>query len=410
VKITAGVRSDTGRVREGNEDSFLARSPLFALADGMGGHVGGEVASRIAIGIIEDEPFSALEGDDGSLVRLVRRANQAILERAGADRELEGMGTTCTLLKLDGYQAHLAHVGDSRAYLLRDGQLEQVTQDHTLVQRMVQEGRLSPEEAVNHPHGNIITRVLGVEPDVDVDIIVKDLQDDDRILLCSDGLTDMLTPEDIKLILVDKPESQEAADRLIDAANEAGGQDNITAMVIRVTEGGDHESGTKNQAAVRRAPPPPPPPDGGNTGEFQPVEDEPSISASRSRGRWFAKTLATVVILGILGAAGYAGARYLLSRSFFVGVDDVGTITVFRGIPEEVAGITLKETELGSNLDWERLPTRSLKENVREGIKVDSFDEAEQTVDNLKERIQAFEQEQPATEKQGGSQTDKGNA
>jgi protein phosphatase len=114
--------------------------------------------------------------------------------------------------------------------------------------------------------------------------------------------------------------------------------------------------------------------------------------------------------LAILGAAGYAGARYLLSRSFFVGVDDAGTITVFRGIPEEVAGITLKEIELDSNLAWERLPTRSLKENVREGIKVDSFDEAEQTVDNLKERIQAFEQEQPATEKQGGSQTDKGNA
>jgi len=409
VKIAVGVRSDTGRVREGNEDSFLARTPLFALADGMGGHVGGEVASRIAIGIIEEEPFSALDGDDDSLKQLVRRANQAIHERAGADRALEGMGTTCTLLMLDGYQAHLAHVGDSRAYLLRDGHLEQVTQDHTLVQRMVQEGRLSPEEAVNHPHGNIITRVLGVEPDVEVDIVVRDLQDDDRILLCSDGLTDMITPEDIKRILVDEPEPQEAADHLVDAANEAGGQDNITAMVIRVTEGEGDEPGTQNQAAVRRAPPPPPP-NGGNTGEFQSVDDDPTFPASRSRGRWFAKALATVGILAILGAAGYAGARYLLSRSFFVGVNDAGTITVFRGIPEEVAGITLKEIEIDSNLAWERLPTRSLKENVREGIKVDSFDEAEQTVDNLKERIQAFEQEQPATEKQGGSQTDKGNA
>ena len=409
MKIAAGVRSDTGRVREGNEDSFLARTPLFALADGMGGHVGGEVASRIAIGIIEEEPFSALDGDDDSLKQLVRRANQAIHERAGADRALEGMGTTCTLLMLDGYQAHLAHVGDSRAYLLRDGHLKQVTQDHTLVQRMVQEGRLSHEEAVNHPHGNIITRVLGVEPDVEVDIVVIDLQDDDRILLCSDGLTDMITPEDIKRILVDEPEPQEAADHLVDAANEAGGQDNITAMVVRVTEGEDDEPGPQNQAAVRRAPPPPPP-DGGNTGEFQSVDDDPVIPDSRSRGRWFAKALATVAILAILGAAGYAGARYLLSRSFFVGVDDAGTITVFRGIPEEVAGITLKEIELDSNLAWERLPTRSLKENVREGIKVDSFDEAEQTVDNLKERIQAFEQEQPATEKQGGSQTDKGNA
>ncbi len=407
MKISVGVRSDTGRVREGNEDSFLARSPLFALADGMGGHVGGEVASQIAIGVIEEGPLPALDGDGGTLRQLVRRANQAILDRAGTDRALEGMGTTCTLLVLDGYEAHLAHVGDSRAYLLRDGHLEQITQDHTLVQRMVQEGRLSPEEALHHPHGNIITRVLGVEPNVEVDIIVRDLQDDDRILLCSDGLTDMITPEDITRILIDKPEPQEAADHLVDAANEAGGQDNITAMVVRITEVEDDRLSTQNQAAARRAPPPPP--DGGSTGEFQPVDDVPAIPASRSRGRWLARTLATATILAILGAAGYAGARYLLSRSFFVGVDDGGTITVYRGIPEEVAGITLKETELDSNLAWERLPTRSLKENVREGIKTNSLDEAEQTVANLRERIQAFEQEQPATEKQGGSLTDQGN-
>ncbi|MDQ3767828.1 MAG: Stp1/IreP family PP2C-type Ser/Thr phosphatase [Actinomycetota bacterium] len=408
MKISVGVRSDTGRVREGNEDSFLARSPRFALADGMGGHVGGEVASQIAIGIIEEEPFSALDGNDGSLTQLVRRANQAILDRAGTDRALEGMGTTCTLLVLDGHQAHLAHVGDSRAYLLRDGHLEQVTQDHTLVQRMVQEGRLNPDEAMHHPHGNIITRVLGVEPNVEVDIIVRDLQHDDRFLLCSDGLTDMITPQEITRILVDKPEPQEAADHLVDAANEAGGQDNITAMIVLVTEQEDDESDTQNRAAVVGAPPPPPQ-DGGNTGEFQHVDEAPAVPASRSRGRWIAKTFATVAILAILGAAGYAGARYLLSRSFFVGVDDGGTITVYRGIPEEVGGITLKETELDSNLAWERLPTRSLKENVREGIKVGSLGEAEQTVANLRERIQAFEQEQPATKNQGGSQTDKGN-
>lgn len=407
MKIYVGVRSDTGRVREGNEDSFLARSPRFALADGMGGHVGGEVASQIAIGIIEDEPLSALNGDDGSLTQLVRRANQAILERAGTDRALEGMGTTCTLLVLDGHQAHLAHVGDSRAYLLREGHLEQVTQDHTLVQRMVQEGRLNPEEAVHHPHGNIITRVLGVEPNVEVDIIVRDLQDDDRFLLCSDGLTDMITPEEITRILLDKPEPQVAADHLVDAANEAGGQDNITAMIVLVTEEEDDEPGTQNGAVAQRGPPPPP--DGGNTGEFQPVDDASAIPASRARGHWIAKTLATVTVLAILGAAGYAGARYLLSRSFFVGVDDGGTITVYRGIPEEVAGITLKETELDSKLAWERLPTRSLKENVREGIKVGSLGEAEQTVANLRARIQAFEQEQPTPKKQTGPQTEEGN-
>ncbi|MBA2274755.1 MAG: Stp1/IreP family PP2C-type Ser/Thr phosphatase [Actinobacteria bacterium] len=407
MKITVGVRSDTGRVREGNEDSFLVKSPLFALADGMGGHLGGEVASQIAIRIIEEDPSSVLDGDHDTLAQLVRRANEAIFERAGTDRELEGMGTTCTLLVLDGNQAHLAHVGDSRAYLLRDQHLEQVTQDHTLVQRMVQEGQLEPEEAIHHPHGNIITRALGVEPDIEVDIIVKELQDNDRILLCSDGLTDMITPEDITRILVGKPEPQEAADNLVDAANEAGGQDNITALIVRVTKAEGDEHRAPNHTAAPRVPPPPP--DGGNTGEFQAVDDAPTVPASRSRRRWIAKTLATVAILAILGAASYAGVRYLLSRSFFVGVDDGGSITVFRGIPEEVAGITLKETELDSNLAWERLPTRNLKENVRDGIRVDSLGEAEQTVVNLRERIQAFEREQPAINKQGDSKTDKGS-
>ncbi|MBA3350269.1 MAG: Stp1/IreP family PP2C-type Ser/Thr phosphatase [Actinobacteria bacterium] len=407
MKISVGVRSDTGQVREGNEDSFLARSPLFALADGMGGHLGGEVASQLAIGIIEREPLSEFSGDETSLAQLVRRANQAILDKAGTDRALEGMGTTCTLLVLDGHQAHLAHVGDSRAYLLRDGDLEQITQDHTLVQRMVQEGRLSPEDALHHPHGNIITRALGVEPDIEVDIIVRDLRDGDRILLCSDGLTDMITPEDIRLILVDRTDPQEAADHLVDAANQAGGQDNITALVVRVTEGEDNGLGAPNQSAVRRAPPPPP--DGGSTGEFRPVSEASPTPAPLARGRWIAKTLATLAVIAILGAAGYAGVRYLLARSFFVGVDEGGTITVFRGIPEEVAGLTLKETELDSNLDWERLPTQNLKENVRKGIKVGSLGEAEQTVANLRERIQAFEQEQPATNKRNGTQTANGN-
>ena len=408
MKISIGVRSDTGRVREENEDSYLTRSPLFALADGMGGHLGGEVASQIAIGIIEEEARDGLGGDDESLARVVRRANQAILDRAGTDRSLEGMGTTCTVLVVAGRQGHLAHVGDSRAYLLRDGHLEQITQDHTLVERMVQEGRLRREEAINHPHGNIITRALGVDPNVEVDIIVQNLHDDDRILLCSDGLTDMITPEHIAQILITYPDPQDAADHLVDAANEAGGLDNITAMVLRVAEDDSEEAGSQEQSSARRAPPPPPP-DGGNTGEFQPVGIAPAATAARSRGRWIAKTLLTIALLAVLGAAGYASVRYLLSHSFFVGVDEAGSIAVYRGIPEEVGGITLKEVEVGSNIAWERLPTRSLKENVREGIKVGSLVEAEETVANLRERIKAFEQEQPATNK-SGSRAGKGSA
>jgi serine/threonine protein phosphatase PrpC len=169
MRIAVGAKTDIGLVREGNEDSYLVDDPLFAVADGMGGHLAGDVASSTAIDVISRRARETDLRDEEGLRAVVREANAAIWKRSQGDSALRGMGTTCTLLSLGNSQARLAHVGDSRAYLLRDGELSQLTEDHTLVGRMVREGRLTAEEAQNHPQRSIITRALGVDSEVDVD-------------------------------------------------------------------------------------------------------------------------------------------------------------------------------------------------------------------------------------------------
>ena len=233
MRIEAGVATDIGRVREGNEDSFLVEPPLYAVADGMGGHRGGEVASQLALETIE-ELFRA---GSGSLAQQVKQANAAVFERSASDRKVTGMGTTLTAALIDGEEAHLVHVGDSRAYLLRAGALRQLTEDHTLVNRMIRAGEITRQEADVHPHRNVLTRALGTEPDVDVDESDLGLLEGDRLLLCSDGLTAMVVEEQIQAILETTPAPQEAADRLVRAANSAGGLDNITVVVLDVLRG-----------------------------------------------------------------------------------------------------------------------------------------------------------------------------
>src|SRR5206468_9136759 len=210
--------------------AYLMKDSLFVVADGMGGHRGGDVASALALETIESGAPGeiTLEG----LVEDIKRANHAVLERGEADRDLRGMGTTITALLVEAARAHVAHVGDSRAYLLRDGSLQQLTEDHTLVQRMVREGKLTEEEAAHHPQRSVLTRVLGIEEEMSLDQLTLDVQEGDRVLLCTDGLTSMVGRERIQEILQREAEPQAACDRLIDAANRAGGDDNITAIVI----------------------------------------------------------------------------------------------------------------------------------------------------------------------------------
>ncbi|MGZ4131542.1 MAG: Stp1/IreP family PP2C-type Ser/Thr phosphatase, partial [Actinomycetota bacterium] len=233
MRIEAGVATDIGRVRDGNEDSYLVEPPLYAVADGMGGHRGGEVASQLALETLEGR-FAAQEG---SLADQVRAANRAVFERSASDRKVTGMGTTLTAALVGGDNAHLVHVGDSRAYLLRAGAFRQLTEDHTLVTRMVRAGEITEAEAAVHPHRNVLTRVLGTEPEVDLDVQDVGLLEGDRLLLCSDGLTVMLTEDQIQAILGTTPQPQEAADRLVRAANRAGGIDNITVVVLDAVQG-----------------------------------------------------------------------------------------------------------------------------------------------------------------------------
>ncbi len=229
MKIVSGAATDTGQVREGNEDSYLVdrRLELFAIADGMGGHRAGEVASATALEGLQAAVDSGIAVGDA-----VGRANTAVWDKASADTSLAGMGTTLTAAWSDGTTLTVAHVGDSRAYLLRDDTLQRVTVDHSLVEELIRDGRLTEEQASVHPQRSIITRALGVDSTVDVDVYSLVLQPNDRVMLCSDGLTSMVRANGIAQILRGEPDPTAAANALVDAANEAGGDDNITVLVL----------------------------------------------------------------------------------------------------------------------------------------------------------------------------------
>ncbi len=232
----SAARTDPGRKRRGNEDSFVCRPPLFAIADGMGGARAGEVASALAAGALEDSNHGSGER---YLSGLIQEANRRVHERASTDASTSGMGTTMTvaLVESDG-SLTIGHVGDSRAYRLRGDRLEQLTDDHSLVGELVRRGELSPEAAEAHPQRSVITRALGTDADVDVDTFSVETEAGDLYLICSDGLSDMVDRETIERILRDgRPDLDGAARALVQAANRAGGEDNITAILFELVEG-----------------------------------------------------------------------------------------------------------------------------------------------------------------------------
>ncbi|MFL5799737.1 MAG: Stp1/IreP family PP2C-type Ser/Thr phosphatase [Actinomycetota bacterium] len=234
MRVTVGAATDVGHARERNEDSYLAMPPVYIVADGMGGHRGGNVASSLAMEVMSD---LASGGDWRRLAEQVRQANHAILERSRGDRSLQGMGTTITATYVDGDEVHFAHVGDSRAYLLRGGTFSQITTDHTLVHEMVKRNQITEAEAEHHPQRSILTRALGVDDGVEVDEFPVQVQPGDRIVLCSDGLHSMVDDDVIQQVLQQEPDPQRAAERLVELANEAGGLDNITVVVMDYAEG-----------------------------------------------------------------------------------------------------------------------------------------------------------------------------
>src|SRR5271155_5041264 len=227
--------TDTGRQRRANEDSLLARSPLFVVADGMGGAQAGEVASRIAVESFHSGLHDA-SPPEVALATLARAANARIHELSHANAEQAGMGTTLTAIYVGEEEVAIAHVGDSRAYCLRAGQLLRLTDDHSLVDELIRQGRLTPEEAVEHPQRSVITRALGPEAGVDVDTRSFHARAGDVYLLCSDGLTTMVGEAQLAAVLLAHPQLSDAGEALIAAANQAGGRDNITVVLLRLEE------------------------------------------------------------------------------------------------------------------------------------------------------------------------------
>lgn len=346
------ARSDRGLVRANNEDSVYAGARLLALADGMGGHAAGEVASQLMIAALahldDDEP-----GDDllGKLETAVYEGNTHIAEHVDADPELDGMGTTLTAILFAGRKLGLVHIGDSRAYLMRDDLLTQITRDDTFVQSLVDEGRITPEQAHSHPQRSLIMRAL-TGNEVDPTLTVREARAGDRYLLCSDGLSDVVSDETIANALREGGQD-ECADRLIELALRSGGPDNVTVVVADVIDldygqshpivagaasEDDEEPGPAPNTAAGRAaalrPPPPPAP------KRAVAEPEPEDTKSH-RLRWLLLSAGVIVLLAIAAGVG----TKLVRDNYYVGDND-NRVVVLRGIPTSLFGYSLQEVNM----------------------------------------------------------------
>jgi protein phosphatase len=345
IRLASGAATDVGRVRTLNEDSYLVAERLFAVADGMGGHRGGEVASADALAAFRG---AVIEPTVDDLVGAVATANRAVFNRSMSDPELAGMGTTlCAIALVDtdeGERMAVVNVGDSRVYLLHDDEFVQLSEDHSLVEEMVRDGQLTPDEAADHPRRNVLTRVVGVDADVSVDSWSVEPHPGDRFLLCSDGLFNELHDDQISAVLRRLGAPTEAARELVRLAADAGGRDNITVIVVDVT--GDAEGGAPliGSRLDRLSDPDAPPIGLGSTfvaASEPPASPEPSpdddvpvagrpTGAARARleGHWRTAVF-VVAVLAVFGIA-FAAIAYTARSTYFV-ANDRGEVVIFRG-------------------------------------------------------------------------------
>ena len=371
MRLTAGSASDVGMLRTLNEDNLLVTADAFAVADGMGGHRGGEVASALAL-----ETFDANSSEPtlDRMVEAVRAANRAVHEHARANPDVAGMGTTlCAIAPLGEDRVGVVNVGDSRVYLLRGGALFQVSEDHSFVETLVREGRLTRAQAEVHPQRNVITRALGIEPEVDVDAWEFPVASGDRFLLCSDGLFNEVIETDIELLLVGTTDPTEAAGLLVAAANAAGGRDNITCVVVDVAEVATAAErvgaigrpiNDDEQLAAATVP----------SSDDPTVVDEPTLTRPRGNGPAAAATPTsarrrrltwrTWLFLGAIVAvfaAAFVGMKIVNDSTYGLGVTD-GEIVVVRGsenIPffgttEDPTGIRVDDLTTSARADVAR--------------------------------------------------------
>jgi PPM family protein phosphatase len=398
-------RTDVGRQRSVNEDALVEAPPFFAVADGMGGAKAGEVASAMAAESFSGESDSG-EPPEAQLSRILRDANRRIYDLAVTDDSHRGMGTTVTAAKVTGDEVSLGHVGDSRAYRLRDGELEQLTRDHSLVAELERSGQITPEAAEHHPQRSIITRALGPEPDVQVDTYTVAGRPGDVFLLCSDGLTSMISDDELASILRSAGSLDEAADSLVRAANQSGGKDNITVVLFRL--GGDQGAPREDEtiagqlsaedvsaAALEQTTEPHPPPvdtarAGPSATDLAIAPPDATIIApptarlkpARPRRRRGARLKAGAkVLLALAVLAGVGAGLYALSRQvYFLGTNDAGLVTLYRGVPYELPfGIDLYEQEYASGV-----PARAIPDTRRRRVLDHEWRGREDAVDLLR--------------------------
>jgi protein phosphatase len=357
--------TDTGRQRSANEDSVFVRAPVFVIADGMGGAQAGEVASKTSIESFDRE---LPEGPpERVLKQTIEGANRSIHKLARTDPNLAGMGTTTTAAILDekAEEVAIGHVGDSRAYRLRRGKLERLTRDHSLVEEMRRKGQLTEAQAEDHPQRSIITRALGPEPEVEVDLQTVPAQAGDIFLICSDGLTTMLDDDHIERLLARATSMPNAVRALVDEANRAGGRDNISVIVFKVVDAAEpaldsdsegatligqtaEEAGLTATEVRRRAA-------ADAARKRREERDAEKPGKRRKRVRRAASLIALLVVIGAI----VFGATYGLRHAWFLGTDSAGRVTLYRGVPYELPfGIKLYEERYAAPVQTEALPER----------------------------------------------------
>ena len=350
--ISFGSRTDIGYVRDHNEDSLVIIPPLFAVADGMGGHEAGEIASEITVNTLAELAPSHLDAE--GLTAAVEAANYNVMKapRQGIGRD--GMGTTLTAAMLEGERLLIAQVGDSRAYLLHKGHLQQITRDHSLMADLIEAGQITPEEARVHPNRSVITRAIGSDIHMRPDIYELNVDAGDRILLCSDGLSSMISNNAIESIMRRQSDAQHCADELVTAALENGGADNVTVVVADVPG-------------------------------FSEVREKKR--AHKSRVFYIGLAIALVAVIFAAGFGGYA----FISNSAYL-IEENGKVSVYRGTPDDFIGIKLSTLDHTTNVDVDKLQP-GVANRIKEGMSVSSIDEANSLIAGYEEEIARGEAE-----------------
>ena len=362
VSATFGSRTDVGYVREHNEDSLIVAPPLYVVCDGMGGHAAGEVASEIAVNVIASN--APAFPDATALGQAVEEANLAILRAAHEGVGRAGMGCTCTAAMIENERLVIAQVGDSRAYLLHQGRLQQLTRDHSLVADLVESGQITPAEARIHPKRSVITRALGSDPHTQPDLFEINVETGDRLLLCSDGLSSMIEDDEIEDILARTADPQLAASQLVNAAIAAGGLDNVTTVVVDVT----------GFAEVRR----------------KKIARKTKVTAA----------LLMALLVAIFGGAAYA-FNFMTANAAYLTEQD-GNVAIYQGVPGSLLGIEFSHLVEVTDVSLDDLQPGVANRIKGDGLRVDSVDDARDLVETYREEA-ASRDEVPAGENAGAN-------